>query len=72
MDDRDYLAAHTYVSWNEAVEVLRNAGQRHPSIDDVIAARARMRYAEADAMLDLRAQTCPGAGNMAGEEQARS
>ncbi|MBK1736303.1 hypothetical protein CKO15_13755 [Halorhodospira abdelmalekii] len=56
MNDRDYLAAHTYVSWQDAENILRNAGNRKPSVDDVIIARARMRYAEADAMLVLRAE----------------
>ncbi|MCG5531401.1 hypothetical protein LRD18_11130 [Halorhodospira halochloris] len=60
MNDRDYFAAHTYVSWQDAENVLRNAGNRKPSVDDVIAARARMRYAEADAMLALRAESSEG------------
>lgn len=54
MDDRDYFAAHTEIPWDRAVEVLRASGVRDPTIDEVLAARARMRYAEADVMLALR------------------
>lgn len=54
MDDRDYIAAHTHVPWDEAVEVLRAAGVNNPTVDEVVSARARIRYAEAAAMLALR------------------
>lgn len=57
MTDRDYFAAHTHVEWQQAIDVLSNAGNRNPSVDDVLVARARMRYAEADAMLQVRAET---------------
>ena len=62
MNDRDYLAAQTHVEWQRAVDVLRDAGNRNPSVDDVLVARARMRYAEADAMLQVRAETVPSSG----------
>lgn len=62
MDDRDYFAAQTHVEWQRAVDALRDAGNRRPSIDDVLIARARMRYAEADAMLQVRAETASSSG----------
>ncbi len=62
MNDRDYFAAQTHVEWQRAVDVLRNAGNKNPTVDDVLLARARMRYAEADAMMQVREETAPSPG----------
>lgn len=59
MNDRDYFAAQTHVEWQRAVDVLRDAGNKSPTVDDVLLARARMRYAEADAMMQVRTETEP-------------
>ncbi|MEX2488126.1 MAG: hypothetical protein WD356_01205 [Pseudomonadales bacterium] len=54
MNDRDYIATHTHVPWDHAIDVLRNAGINNPTVDEIVSARARIRYAEAAAMLALR------------------
>ena len=51
---RDYFAAHTQVSWADAVNIAKAAGIRNPDVDDIVTVRARIRLAEAQAMMQLR------------------
>lgn len=56
---RDHFAAHTHIGWEEAWQVLRQSGVSSPTVEEVVATRARIRYAEADAMLALREGSDP-------------
>lgn len=54
MSMRDYFAATIDIPWDHVKAVLVDQGNRSPTIQDVINARAMFRYREADAMLKER------------------
>ena len=51
MSLRDYFAAKSDIPWEVIVKAMTEI---YPSLNDVIKARAEMKYAEADAMLSAR------------------
>lgn len=57
---RDFFAAHTHVSWADAVQIAKAAGVREPDVDDIVVVRARIRMAEAQAMMQLREEMDEG------------
>lgn len=54
MSLRDYAAIHAGIPWNAVIETLRLLGNEHPTIGEIVAYRAKVKYVEADAMLAAR------------------
>lgn len=51
---RDYAAIHSDVPWNAVIETLRMQGNSKPTIREIVEYRAKVKYAEADAMIAAR------------------
>lgn len=56
MSLRDYFAIHADVPWNAAIETLKLRGNDYPTIHELAEYRAKLKYAEADAMLAERSK----------------
>lgn len=51
---RDYFAIHADVPWNAVIETLSLQGRSRPTIQEMSEYRAKLKYAESDAMLKAR------------------
>lgn len=51
---RDYFATLADVTWSKAFDAAWNALDREPTVIEVLHARAKLRYLDADAMLKAR------------------
>lgn len=54
MSLRDYAAIHSDVPWGAVIETLRLLGNSKPTIGEIVEYRAKVKYAEADAMIAAR------------------
>ena len=54
MSLRDYFAIHADVPWNAVIETLSLRGNDRPTIREMVAYRAQLKYIEADEMLKAR------------------
>lgn len=54
MSLRDWFATHADVPWNAVLETLALRGNSRPTVSEMAAYRAELKYIEADAMLAAR------------------
>lgn len=51
---RDWFAGRVEVPWNAVIETLSIRGNKYPTVGEMAAYRAELKYLEADAMLARR------------------